>query len=210
MAGLEDVLRAITRTGADPDWGVIGPNIVPLLPRRRRLPAGADCLNVLLPPGIMTSFGIDTGPAVMYVGEEALDRWSIDAGQLTARALANVRLRTERARPRDVTRDSIEGIPIRVFQSGEGVASALLLVPDELIRLFGNAPQRIIVPMRDLIVSMGIEAEPGLAVWLNEELASLDPNGLAVEPFCFDGTELRLDPAGRQPYSGGGLIHGIG
>ena len=37
-----------------------------------------------------------------------------------------------RCRPRDLHRDTFDGIPVRILQSGVGCASALVLVPDEL------------------------------------------------------------------------------
>jgi hypothetical protein len=197
QAGLDEVLRAIDRLPIDLDWALIAPNVVPLLPRRRPMPHAGEPLTVLLPPGIMTGFGVDAGPAVMHVGRETLGAWGVDAAEVAARALGNVRLRSESLRPRDLHRDAVDGIRIRVLQTGEGIASALLLVPDELVRLFGEADQWFIAPMRDLVVSVDGDADPAFVAWLDDELAALDPNALAVEPFVLAGGQLRLAPIER-------------
>jgi hypothetical protein len=153
---------------------------------------------VLLPPGIMTGFGVDAGPAFMHIGLDLLAHLHLDTGTLTAQALDNVRLRTRRLGGRDLVRDFAGGAGVRALQSGQSVASALLLVPDELIRIFGNGPQTFVAPMRDLIVSVAGEPEPGYAAWLNDEFATIDPNALALDSFVLENGRLRLEPLGRE------------
>jgi hypothetical protein len=207
QAPLEDVLRALERLPVDLDWTLVAPNVVPLLPLRRPMPALGDPLRVLLPPGIMTGFGIDAGPAVMHVGPEALERWSIDVGELTARALGNVRFRTQRQRPRDVRKERLDGTVVRLLQTGEGVASALLLVADELTRLFGDQPAWFIAPMRDVLIAVDGSADPTFVAWLSAEMAAMDPNALAVDPFRWQDRRLRLEPVDR--LTAGGVL-GVG
>jgi hypothetical protein len=146
----------------------------------------------------MTGFGIDIGPAVMHVGPDLLSTWSIDPAELTATALENLRLRTRRSRTRDLLEDAIDGEPVRILQSGEGWASTLLLVEDELARIFGDEQQRFIAPMRDLLISLPVTADPEFVGWLNEEFAALDPNALALEAFTFQGGRLRYDALERR------------
>lgn len=202
QAPLDEVLRALQRLPVDLDWPLVAPNVVPMLPRRRPMPELGDPLRVLLPPGIMTGFGIDAGPAVMHVGAEALERWRVDTGELAARALSNVRLITEALRPRDVHRDRIDGTTVRLLQTGEGVASALLLVTDELLRLFGEEPGWFIAPMRDVLIAVDGSADPAFVAWLNDELAASDQNALAIEPFRWQERRLRLDPVDRAGTAG--------
>ncbi len=199
MAAPDEVLRAIGRIPRDLDWDVVAPNVLPVLPRRRPMPAQiGEPLRVLLPPGIMTGFGIDIGPAVMHVGPDLLATWSIEPAELTATALDNLRLRAAGSRPRDLVAETIDDTPVRVFQSGWGWASTLLLLPDELVRLFGAGGQRFIAPMRDLLVSLPIEADPEFAGWLNEEFAALDPNALALDAFSLEDGQLRYETLGRR------------
>jgi hypothetical protein len=196
------VMRAMGGLPTDLSWAELRPSVIPILPRRRPMPpqAGAP-VRVTLPPGIPTGFGIDIGPAFLVVGESLLEGWDVDPAELVATALENLRARMRRVRPRDLVRQSIDGVPVSVLQSGLGCASALVLVPDELRRIFGTEPQLLIAPMRDLLVSLPVGADRAFVAWLNEEFAEMDPNGLALDAFVLDGPELRyeaLRPAMRM------------
>lgn len=191
----DEVLRAMGGLPPDLDWPSLAPSIVPILPRRRPMPpsAGAPVL-VTLPPGIPTGFGIDIGPAFLMVGESLLETWPVTAAELVATALDNLRDRTRALRPRDLHRDAIDGVPVRILQSGAGCASALVLVPDELLRLFGVDRQLLLAPMRDLVLSLPADVDRRFAGWLNDEFASMDPNGLALDGFLLDDRGLRYEP----------------
>jgi hypothetical protein len=202
LATPEAVMRAISSLPPDLEWPAVAPSVIPILPRRRPLPPGiGEPFRVTLPPGIPTGFGIDVGPAFLVVGESLLGTWPVGPADLVATALGNLRDRMRRVRPRDLLRESIDGVPVRVLQSGVGCASGLLLVPDELQRIFGPEPSLLIAPMRDLLVSLPVDADRSFAGWLNEEFASIDPNGLALDAFVLEGDELRyetLRPAARH------------
>ena len=71
----------------------------------------------------------------------------------------------------------------------------------ELQRIFGTDGQCLIAPMRDLLISLPIDADRELVGWLNEEFSTMDPNGLALDAFVLEGGELRYEslvPAGRR------------
>lgn len=198
QAAPDEVLRAIGGLPGDLDWSTVAPNVLPVFPRRRSLPPEAGrSVEVLLPPGVMTGFGIDIGPAVLHIGQELLDGWPVDPAALTARALENLRGRTRPVRPGDLVRETVGGTNVRVLQSGWGWASTLILLEDELLRLFGDAPQRFIAPMRDLLVSLPRDSDPEFAAWLNEEFAALDPNALALEAFTLQDGHLRYETLTR-------------
>jgi hypothetical protein len=195
------VMRAMGALPPDLEWPVMAPNVIPILPRRRPMPPQAgEPFRVTLPPGIPTGFGIDIGPAFLVVGESLLGTWSIGPADLVATALANLRARLRAVQSRDLERQAIDGVPLRVLQSGAGCASALVLAPDELQRIFGTGPQLLIAPMRDLLVSLPPEADRGFVAWLNDEFAEMDPNGLALDAFVLEDGALRyetLRPHGR-------------
>jgi hypothetical protein len=198
----EAVLRAMGGLPPDLDWEVMAPNVIPILPRRRPMPAMAgEPFRVTLPPGIPTGFGIDIGPAFLVVGSSLLGTWPIGPAELVATALDNLRTRARTLRPRDLLRQSIDGVPVRVLQSGVGCASALLLAPDELVRLFGRQPQVLIAPMRDLLVSMPPDADRAFVAWLNDEFSEIDPNGLALDAFVLEGEALRYEAFGTREAS---------
>jgi hypothetical protein len=168
-ASPEAVLAAMGGLPPDLDWTALAPNLIPILPRRRPMPAEAgEPFRVTLPPGIPTGFGIDIGPAFLVVGASVLASWPVGPADLVAVGLDNLRRRLRSVRPRDLHRDTFQGVPVRILQSGVGCASALVLVPDELERIFGSERQCLIAPMRDLLISMPADADRELVGWLNE------------------------------------------
>jgi len=193
----DEVLRAMGALPPDLDWPTMAPHVIPILPRRRPLPPSAGRpFRVTLPPGVPTGFGIDIGPAFLVVGESLLEGWPVTPVELVATALDNLRDRVGPLRPKDLHRDVIDSVPVRILQSGVGCASALVLIPDELHRILGTDPQLLLAPMRDLLVSLPVDVDRGYAAWLNDELAGMDPNGLALDAFVLAGEDLRYEAFG--------------
>ena len=194
QAAPDVVLRAMGALPRDLEWDVMAPSVVPILPRRRPMPPQAgDPFRVTLPPGIPTGFGIDIGPAFLVIGKALLGTWPIGPADLVATGLGNLRDRIGGVRARDLVHQVVDGVPVRVLQSGVGCASALVLVPDEMQRIFGADPQCLIAPMRDLLISMPADADRTFVSWLNEEFSEMDPNGLALDAFVLDGGSLRYE-----------------
>ena len=200
QAAPEAVFSAMAGLPPNLDWPTMAPGVVPILPRRRPMPqALSEPVRVTLPPGIPTGFGIDIGPAFLVVGTSLLATWPIGPAELVATALANLRGRLAPVRPRDLVREAIDGVPVRVLQSGAGCASALVLLPDELTRIFGSEPQCLVAPMRDLLISLPADTDRAFAGWLNAEFSAMDPNGLDLDAFVLEGGGLRYESlrAGR-------------
>jgi hypothetical protein len=189
------VVEALSRLPTDLGWESVADMVVPMFVRRRPFPFDVPApVRIVLPPGILTGFGVDIGPALMHIGEDTLARWPVSRDQLVDRALANLAEMTRRARPRDLQAESLDGIPVRIFQSGAGWAATLVLLRDELIRIFGSGSQRLIAPMRDLLISMPAWVEPDVVAWLAEELAAMDPNALALESFLIADGDVSCVP----------------
>ncbi len=190
----EAVFKAMGGLPPDLDWDALAPSVVPILPRRRPLPPQAgEPFRVTLPPGIPTGFGIDIGPAFLVVGTSLLESWPIGPAELVATGLENLRARMRGVRARDLVAQAIDGVPVRVLQSGVGCASALVLVPDELARIFGDDPQCLIAPMRDLLISLPFDADRSFVGWLNEEFSTMDPNGLELDAFTLEAGAVRYE-----------------
>ena len=204
MATADAVLRAMGSLPSDLGWYELAASVIPVLPRRRPMPPMTDePFRVTLPPGIPTGFGIDIGPAFLVVGEPLLRSWPIGPADLVARALENLRRRTRSVRARDVATLDIDGVPARVLQTGVGCASVLVLAPDELQRILGEQPQCLLAPMRDVLVSLPPDVDRQFAARLNDELALMDPNGLALDAFMLDGGALRYE---RLPGAGARVV----
>jgi hypothetical protein len=197
------VLRAMGGLPPDLDWPAMAGAVIPILPRRRPLPPLAgEPFRVTLPPGIPTGFGIDIGPAFLVVGESLLATWPVGPADVVATALDNLRSRMRRVRARDLVRQAIDGVPVRVLQSGAGCASGLILVEDELRRIFGAGPQCLIAPMRDILISMPVDADRAFVAWINDEFAEMDPNGLALDAFVLDEAGLRYETLAPRRQGG--------
>ncbi len=66
-------------------------------------------------------------------------------------------------------------------------------MPDELTRVLGAREGLLLAPMRDLLLLMPLDAEPGLAYLILEEFAEADMNALDLPLFVLlDG---KLNPA---------------
>ncbi|HEX5828883.1 MAG TPA: hypothetical protein VFY23_15270 [Candidatus Limnocylindrales bacterium] len=190
----EAVFRAMGGLPPDLDWEALAPSVIPILPRRRPMPPMAgEPFRVTLPPGIPIGFGIDIGPAFLVVGESLLATWPIGPADLVTTGLDNLRTRMRTVRPRDLVTQDLDGVPLRILQSGTGCASALLLAPDELQRIFGEAPQCFVAPMRDLLISLPPDVDRGFAWGLQDAFSRMDPNGLDLDAVVLEAGALRYE-----------------
>jgi len=192
-ASMDEVLDAIEAIDLGQGWEEVAPALVPLLPRRRPLPPMDQPLTRVVPPGLRISYGVDIGPAFWYVVEKQLPDWGVTADELAERALANVRSRAAARSQFALMHDTVADVPTLAFQSREGWASALLLLPEELARVFGDEPRLILAPMRDVIFGLPLDTDRKFARWFQEELCALDMNALDVPLLTFVGGELQLD-----------------
>jgi hypothetical protein len=202
MASVDEVLDAIEGLDLERPWSAVRSDLLPVLPRRRPFPGGLDDpIRRRFSPGLDVTFGLDIGPAFLYVGRWALERWGVTEDELIAQALDNVRRHSERRQNLGLIQEMVGGEPLSAFQSREGWASSLLLAPGELERVFGAEPSLIMAPMRDVLLRFPLAADPEMARWLLEDFASLDPNALDVPLLAFVNGELSF-ASGAPPKRG--------
>jgi hypothetical protein len=191
VPAMADVIRAIERAPQVDDWPSVSKLVIPVFPRVRALPDGSpEPLRVLLPPGVVVGFGVDIGPAFMAVSREQLRLLGVSEGDLVGQALANLLARAEQVEPTSVVHESFHGLPLVGLQTGHSIGSTLVLVPDQLARLFGRMPRLFMAPMRDVLLGLPDDVDPEIAAWLFEDFASQDPNGLAPIGYRFDGERV--------------------
>lgn len=191
---LEEVLAAVEALPPDLNWEGVADHVVPVLPRvRRHLSQAPDPLQIIVPPGVGIGFGIDMGAAFVAITRDIMERWTLSEADLLARALGNLKERVAKLSPRDVVRQTVDDVPVMVLQSGAGCGSSLILLPEELRRLFGPEPKLLLAPMRDLLIALPIEADRFLAVELFDLFASQDPNCLAPRAYFLSGGRLMID-----------------
>jgi hypothetical protein len=206
QASFEDIAAALRALDPDLPWADAAEALLPVFPRRRPLPGEAPPpIWLERPPGVQVGVAVDVGPAFLFVSEELLDRWGVAADDALDRAVVNVRERCRRRRMDPVFRGTVGDVPTMWFQSGESIGSALLLMPDEIARRLGSHPQFVMAPMRDLLVSVPIDAGITFATWLREAIAEDDPNCLELPVFSLVDGELRI--AAPPGVPGGVRVH---
>ncbi len=180
-ASVEEVMSAIESVDFSAPWEKVAPDLRLALPRRRALPVDIGGLPQReFAPGIRVVLGLDVGPAMLFVAPEQLEGWGVTADDAFERALDNVRARVKARRQFALIHERIADVPTIAYQSREGWASSLLLLPDELTRVLGDRNGLILAPMRDLIISLPLDVEREFAHWLLEEFAEVDMNALDV------------------------------
>jgi hypothetical protein len=194
-ASFEELTHALREQGGDLDWAAVRDNVIPVMPRIRAYPDGFPVpLRVIVEPGVAVGYAIDIGPAFMAVGADLLRSWGIPLADVQARALANTIARASRVDPSVIVHGSIDVAPTKWLQTEHSIGSVLVLVPDELRRLFCPDPAFFITPMRDLIIGLPGDVDRELAAWLWLEVASLDPNCLGPIGYRFDGWSITPEP----------------
>jgi hypothetical protein len=179
MAPFHEVVAAIEAIDLDGPWETLKTRLRLALPRRRPLPPGVDDLPTRhYGPGISVGLGLDVGPAMLFIGDAQLRGWGIDAETAFAQAEANLRGLTGGRKAFALLREPIGGVETLAFQSRDGWAASLLLIPDELCRVLGQRTGLILAPMRDLVMWMPVDTDPEFAAWVYEEMAEADMNSL--------------------------------
>lgn len=194
-ADLDTVLAALQQFDPDLSWKKARDRILPMLPRVRPYPGrSVDLVRAMVPPGILVSFGIDLGPAITFVGPALLERWKVQPSDLWAAALSNVRRLAAGCHPSDLVRDQVADVPVAVLQSGLGIASTLILVPEAIEPLFGPGPHLLLAPMRDVLLALPPEVDREFAAWLATEWEALDPNCLHLGAFRYVRGTIAPEP----------------
>lgn len=184
IAGLPDEL----------EWDDMRSRLRPMFIRRRPMPPGTERpLRFNVEPGLAVTLGVDIGPAFVYVGPKLLETWPVDADEALAVALVNLRASVAAERFVELEYGTVGNVPLWCYQSHGGLASGLLMVPDELVLRYGDEPRLLIAPMRNLLVAAPFDAERELLEWLRDEISFEDPNGLDLPLFALVDGRLTID-----------------
>ena len=190
----DELHAALDRLPDELDWDDLADALRPVFVRRRPLPPGAERpITFRLGPGLTVALGVDIGPAFMYVAPKVLDAWPVTANQALERALANLRSSVASERYFEIEYAQVGGIPIWWYQSRSGLASALLLLEEELARRFGPEPRLLAAPMRNLLMCAPFDVDREILGWLRDEIALEDPNGLDLPLFALIDGRLTVD-----------------
>jgi hypothetical protein len=179
-----EVRAAIEGLPDDLNWDRMRPLLRPMFLRRRPMPPGADRpVTFHVPPGLKICLGVDIGPAFLYVGGEMLDSWSVTSEFALETAMDNLRGAIAAEKFFEMEYGTVANVPLWWYQSHGGLASALLLLENELVARYGPDPRLLIAPMRNLLIAAPYDADREMLEWLRDEIAVEDPNGLDLPVF---------------------------
>ena len=203
-----EVVAAIEGVDLGAPWAEVAPDLRIALPRRRPLPPGTSgLLTREFPPGIRAGLGLDIGPAMLFISDEQLSGWGVTTHQAFDQALANVSACVRHRSQFALLHQTIAEVPTKAFQSREGWASTLLLLPDELTRVFGERDGLLLAPMRDLTLLMPLGTEYALARFVLEEFAAADMNALDLPPFALIDGRVTVAMDTDSATLGGSAMH---
>lgn len=187
----EQILAAFSGFDPTAPWPELAPRIVPVLKRRRHpYPPEMAPMQIHVPPGVWTGFGIDIGPAFSHVTRQLVDTWGIDDATLLGTALDNLTDLVRREPPR------IEGLHVGdvevVAIQGQGWGSSLILAPDLLRPLLDATPRVLLAPVRNTLLVLPDDVDDGLALDLWSAIADGAHDELEVDPLRWTGTTVAL------------------
>lgn len=197
-AWADPVLPGLRDLDPGASWSDLRTRILPLLRRSRRPSApGLEPIELIVPPGVTTGFGLDLGLAWAHVTRTLVDRWAISDADLLATALDNLRARVA-DEPPQIERATFGGTPATVLQA-VGWGSALLLLPDTLGGLLGGSPRTLLTPVRNTLIAMPEDLDVELAVAVWAAFAEEGGEELDVDPLYWTGTTVAAHPRAIEP-----------
>ncbi len=150
--------------------------------------------TVEMEPGIDVSFAIDVDVAYLNVDQEQLDRWEKTIEQVVPAAMANLR-RTVGTWSGTAYEDSADGLDVQMLRGWPQWAVSLLLLPDELKRVFGSQDQLFIAPYACNLMSLPIDVDREVAADLIDLFGVVNPRSLllGVPAFALRNGDLVIE-----------------
>ena len=180
--------RAAARMPKPVPWDWARPRLMPLLAQPCIDMPGEQRIRTVAAIGCAIEFGIDLGGHFPIVDSVVAERWECSVEQLRDAALENLARRAAIIQTTAVQHAVMSGRAFRMLQAPAGCASSLLLVPEQIKRLFGAQDQILAAPGRHTLLSFRMDA-PTLAVAeiaVDVEMSELMP--LFLDPFAmYDG-----------------------
>jgi hypothetical protein len=180
--------RAAARMPKPVSWDWARPRLMPLLAQPCIDMPGEQRIRTVAAIGCAIEFGIDLGGHFPIVDRVVAERWECSVEQLRDAALENLARRAAIIQTTAVQHAVMSGRSFRMLQAPPGCASSLLLVPEQIKRLFGPQDQILAAPGRHTLLSFPMDA-PTMAVAeiaVDLEMSELMP--LFLDPFAmYDG-----------------------
>ena len=185
-----DFLRAARRMPKPVPWDWAEPRLIPLLAGPRNDTPGEELVRAPSRLGPVLMFGIDLGGHFPLVDRSVAERWETSPGQLLETSLANLRRRAAAVGQGSVATWVRSGRIVRVLRRPVGFASSLLLLSEELERLFGRADQVFGAPGRHTLVSFPADMPSGSIAEIHTDIEVDELMPLFLLPFVWVDREL--------------------
>lgn len=182
----EKAIRQAARLMPRPvPWEWAKPRIVPLLAGPYMDRAGEPLVRAVAAPGCTLVFGLEVGQAYPLVDDVVAQRWECTAEQIHDVGMANLRRRAAALESRSVQTGTLSGWIIAQTRA-LGWGSSLVLVPDQLMRLFGPQDQMLLTPSRASLVSFPMATPTHVVVDIALEMESGEAFPLMLDPFVLE------------------------
>lgn len=192
-----DLRRAVKQMPRPVPWDWAAPRLIPVVAGPVMDPPGESLVRVQSNLGPMVEIGLDLGAAMTYVDARVAERWECSPDQLMARALKNLHDRAARIANDRVQTGVFSGRAVRVLRERPRWASSLLLIPDELFRLFGAHDQVIAAPTADCLLSFPLETPPLTIADIVVDFERGSRRPLWLDPFLVsEGRLIWAEPGG--------------
>ena len=168
----------------------------------------SDFPTVAMPPGVDVMSSIDVEVMSIHINQEHLDRWDKSIEDVTVAAMANLRRTVGTWDGRAFDDDSLDGVVIRQLSGWPHWAASLLLVPDELKRIFGPDDQLFLAPYHCNLMSLPIEVDRDFAADLVDMFGLINPRSIlmGLPAFVLRGGDLSTEelPGSAEHPEGAG------
>ena len=184
MRHRERLRRAARKAPARVDWDWARPRLVPLLAGPYLGQPGEGLVRAIAPCRVAVVFGVDLGGVCATVDEPIAERCECTSAQLFDTAMHNLRARAARIDRSAVTSGTFSGRIVRLLRRPAGWASSVLLVPQELVGLFGAQDQLFTPIGQSTLLSFAIDTPPAVVAEIASDLEMDEVYPLLLDPFA--------------------------
>jgi hypothetical protein len=186
--------RAAKRMPRPVPWDWARPRLVPLLAGPSLDEPGVGVVRATAGPGCAVEIGMDLGGAFAIVDEIVAERWECSPGQLLEAGLHNLRRRLAKVGPADAVGGAFSGRIIRQLELPGGCAASVALLPDELMRIFGDHDQVLAAISIARLVSFPIDTPVEVLADAVIDMEMGEPLPLLYDPFVLVDGRLVWQP----------------
>lgn len=177
-------------------WGWAEPRIMPLLAGPHLDRAGEPIVRGVVEPGCAVIFGLDLGGAFSLVDATVAERWECSPDQIRDVAMKNVRVRAARLTPQAVISGTLSGRIVGALEGHGGWAASMLLLPDQLMRLFGEQDQIFVAPGEALLLSFPIDTPAAVVANVRIDFERSEIRPLMLDSFLLLDRQLHWQDGG--------------